>query len=98
MKPFRRTLSRLYLPLVAMIFAIQAFAVVHQVKHDILGGADTCAICSVAGHSVAPAPTAPAIATVSTVELVAFTPTYEAPRLVQVQTRHQSRAPPVFSL
>lgn len=97
MKPFRKTLRR-FLPLVALMIAIQALAVVHEVRHDVLGGSDNCAICSVAGHATAPAPIAPAIATVSTYELVAFTPTYQAPHLVYVQTRHQSRAPPVSIL
>ena len=98
MKPFRKTLRRLYLPLVALIIAIQAMAVVHQVRHDVLGGSDNCAICSVAGHSTAPAPIAPVVATVSGYVLVAFAPSFHSPQFVQRQTRHQSRAPPLSIL
>ena len=97
MKPFRKSLRKI-LPLAALILVVQALAVVHQVKHDVLGGSDTCAICSVASHSAAPAPVAPAIATVSAYIPVVFAPTFRAPHVVAVQTWHQSRAPPASVL
>jgi hypothetical protein len=95
MRFFRRHLRHIFLPLVAMILAIQAFAVAHEVRHDIWGHSDNCPICSVASHATSPAPTAPVIATVAAYVFVVFTPTYEAPRLVSVTTTSQPRAPPV---
>ncbi len=99
MKFFRDRLLQIYLPLMAVVMAVQAMAVVHEVHHDIWGGADKCAICSVASHSTAPTPVAPAIATVSTVALVAFVPVAETLDFVAAPARHnQSRAPPAVLL
>lgn len=95
MKLFRRKLRSVFLPLAGLIIAIQAMAVVHEVRHDIWGNSDNCPICSVASHSTAPAPVAPVIATVAAYVFVVFTPTYEAPRLVSVAPSRQPRAPPV---
>jgi len=98
MQFFRYRLRQIYLPLVALVFVVQALAVAHEVRHDIWGGGDNCAICTVASHSTAPAPVAPVIATVATVVAVVFEVTYVAPRLVKVPVGHQARAPPVVLL
>jgi len=98
MQFFRYRLRQLYLPLVALIFVIQALAVAHEVRHDIWGGGSNCALCSVASHSTAPAPVAPVIATVATFVAIVFEILYAAPRLVPVPGRYRSRAPPVVPL
>ena len=98
MQFFRYRLRQLYLPLVALVFAVQALAVAHEVRHDIWGGGSDCAICSVASHSTAPTPVAPVIATVATVIAIVFEITYAAPRFVRVSGSYRSRAPPVVLL
>ena len=94
----RHRLRQLYLPLVALIFAVQALAVAHEVRHDIWGGGDNCAICSVASHSTAPAPVAPVIATLATVVAIIFDVVCVAPRLADIPASRQARAPPVALL
>ena len=96
MKLFRRTLRPIYLPLVALIIAIQAMAVVHEVRHDVWGNTNNCPICSVASHVTAPTPIAPVIATVAAYVYVDFLPTYESPRFVFVAPSRQARAPPAL--
>ncbi len=98
MQFFRYRLRQLYLPLVALIFVVQALAVAHEVRHDIWGGGDNCAICSVASHATAPTPDAPVIETVSTVIAFVFETIDVSPNLVQVAANHQPRAPPAAFL
>ena len=98
MQFFRYRLRQLYLPLVALILAVQAFAVAHEVRHDIWGGGSNCAICTVASHSTAPAPVAPVIATAATFVAIVFEIIYTAPRLVLVPGDYQPRAPPAVLL
>jgi hypothetical protein len=98
MKLFRRTLRSIYLPLVALIIAIQALAVVHEVRHDLWGSTNDCPICNVASHATAPTPVAPVIATVAAYVFVTFAPAYEPPRLAFVAPSRQPRAPPAAVL
>jgi hypothetical protein len=98
MKLFRRTLRSIFLPLAALIFVVQGFAVAHEVRHDVWGTTNNCPICSVASHSTAPAPVAPVITTAETPVLVSYAPVYAAPRLVFVAPSNQPRAPPATVL
>lgn len=98
MQFFRYRLRQIYLPLVTLIFVIQALAVAHEVRHDIWGGGDNCAICSVSSHSAGPTPVAPVIATVATFVAIVFEVAFVSPRLVEVPASHQPRAPPFVLL